>query len=72
MAGGGGGAVGAILGLAVLASWEAGGSAPAAPGSDEGGVPLLLLPSLLLGGALSLRGSDGGAALSEGGSDEPP
>lgn len=44
----------------------------AAPGSEEGGVTLQLLPSLLLGGPLSLRGSEGGAALSEGGSDEAP
>lgn len=68
MAGGGG----AKLGLAVLASCTARGSAPAAAASEEGGVTLLLLVSLLLGGALSLRGSDGGAALSEGASDEPP
>lgn len=62
----------ATLGLAVPASCAAGASTPAAPGSEEGGVTLLLLPSLLLMGALSLRGSEGGAAFSEGGSEEPP
>lgn len=62
----------ATLGLAVLASCAAGGSVAGAPGSEEGGVTLQLLPSLLLGGPLSLRGSEGGAALSEGGSDEAP